>query len=389
MNRISLVIVALLLTGCIVSPETPRASIQQSIPPPGFTPQTVAGQAIVAKDNLTVAQQAAAAAQARADEVQAAVMEATAIAQSTIDAQNFKVKSTQDALGAAIAQHAATATSQAIDAAASATAQSVSADATRQTNASIVQATQTAVAVGAMANATAQTAHERQIAFDLNAQQNQVDQQRAKESAEFMTNLIRFGMLATVALSLYFLNRILQQHADRSKVFKDDDTGEYYILDRPSLLALLQGARNQLSARPLLSLAAGEIIDQKRDEEKPLPQTFKTPQGDILKGDESYWQNMETSRQHAIDFLEAQMDAIGQEGGRSNKILGYRKMNWSADTWKVWKAPLKNYIEPNGDQLIDPRYPYLYGLWLAVKKREASVIAVDGKGNPVPLTRFD
>jgi len=399
MNKITLTVIALLLSGCIVTaPDATRTP--PAVPPVGFTPSSLAAQKIIASADKTDAQRAADEAARYEQEVLAAIAQATAVSQATQAAHEFSVRSTQDALSLAAAQHAATATAQAIDAAV---------QATREANA--VQATQTAQALAAKKAADDQMAYERKLAFEFQAQQNQADRDRVKTSSDFMAGIFILGAIGLVGgfvvLFLALGNRIAQSVAQgaqataHQKSLVSTRRGDYIIKELPDGSIVLTPAY-QLAAPQQSSNGIDEdnAIDQEPEQKQ---ETFiDTRTGtDIKKMRDDYRNAQRGCQANAVEILLASIDywnAQGLNGQAYNKLPGYRLMKAWSENWKSsskwdWRVkPIRDYFvsQEDGEGLVlTDGHPSLYSLCEDIKSGAAPV-KVYGRdpanGNPVPLS---
>jgi len=382
---IALILIAAALSACIVAPDaTPRAEALR-VAPPGFTPRSLAGQDAVAKDDLTAAQR-------QANEVAYAIAEATAQAQATIDALNFSVQ-----------QSAATATAQSMAINATATKRADDIMATQQAIDAQVKATQTAVSIGAAIEATRQVAHERAVAFDLSAAQNQADQSRARESADIMAWIFRFGAFGIMSLIVVLGYRLAQSFSDAAQSralaakLVYDEFGRYF-LDR--------NTQGQVTMTPVQFLngnvpASQQVLDN--DDEEDEPETFLDTRTntDVERGNNDYWQNEKVCRTNACTLLEASIDywiAQSIDGQAYNILPSSRNMKqWSTD-WRGaskhdWysKPIAKFFVEAKGEGgrvLVDKNYRSLNELLTAIRRHHAQidVYGRDMNGKPVPLS---
>jgi hypothetical protein len=374
---IRLFLLTLLITSC----STPASAAPSPL-------NNLAVKAYDVSANLQMSQEQTDRAQQAYIDTQREVIAATSDAQSIKDVYAAQVTATSDALGAAVAQRAATATAQSIDVAQQATAGAVVMQATREavavkqiqaaqqveasstSAAQSINTTRTAIAVVAMATATAQVGYERMTAFDAEAQRNKADQQRAQESYDFQARGMEVVLAALAVIGLTSLALILRSTIENKRI----------IETRIGIFERCRLPSGQTFLRPLQIAAPRE---EPEDEEEPAEGEFIPATAD----GGTTWQQIphrrtnpkeEAARQAAILLLNA---AWKQEGQSSNRIPGYRSLaGWEtlSGKWTAGRNAIADYIEAktgagNGTRITSTEYPSLYALLKAVTDRHANI----------------
>ena len=345
-----------------IATSTPSATLR--VPPPGYTPTSLAAQAIINNAELSDDQK-------KVDMTNLAIAESTAISQSKHDDLNF-----------AATQTSATATAQAIaiDTAAKIRADQMLADQQARDNAAAnLQAT---IDATKLISQTIQEDHERAVAFALTVERNEADAARAAETANITTWILRVFVGLLFALILFFVNKILGSVYERVET----DRMAAALRETSSGVVLIDRSENgQPTATPLYKLdrdyAPQVVIDQVPDPKpQPIPEVMKDTRSgsEISKGTPEYWKGERACRARAVEFVAeiiAYYNSIGLNGAAMSVLPSATSMKKSGSWWDYGKKIIEQHVTsiPGTGSTLTGKYTTFHNLWSALSRNEAGV----------------